>query len=199
MSRTCLALLPMVVLATPNASLSSSAVRYGSRDGSDRKLTCPSAYTTPAAQVARRPLSSGEGRLRASFATTCLARAAYSASRSFAQTSSVILMTSSATGRTAFGMFSSSNSATAGILPQHVLQAGVPGQVGDRSATIRGARPAMCHDLGQGAAEVLPVVRGQRRDETAELRADLGVEGSRGPPPGVGQRRLQCAPVARHG
>ena len=64
---------------------------------------------------------------------------------------------------------------------------------------IRGARLASCDDLGQGAVEVLPVVRGQRRDETAELRADLGVERGRGPAPGVGQRRLQCAPVAWHG
>src|SRR5271170_359906 len=174
MSRTCLALLPMVVLATPNASLSSSAVRHGSRDGSDRKLTCPSAYTTAAAQVARRPLSSGEGRLRASFATTCLARAAYSASRSSAQTSSVILMTSAATGSTAFGMFSSSNSATAGFCHS---TAGRREPSGQESAMPRGARLASCDDLGQGAAEALPVVRGQRRDEAAELRADLGVEG----------------------
>ena len=35
--------------------------------------------------MALRPLSSGDGRLRASFATACLATAAYSTSRSVAQ------------------------------------------------------------------------------------------------------------------
>src|SRR6266566_207833 len=55
------------------------------------------------------------GALAGSFATTSRARLAYSASRSFAQTSSVMPMISSATGRAAFGMFSSSGSATAGF------------------------------------------------------------------------------------
>jgi hypothetical protein len=61
---------------------------------------------------------------------------------------------------------------------------------------IRGTRPASCDDLGQGGAEVLAVARGQWRDETAKLRADLGVEGGRRLAPGVGQRRLQCALAA---
>src|ERR1019366_6915613 len=56
------------------------AVTHGSRAGSNRKLTWPRAHTTPAAQVARRPPGSGEGRLRASFATARRARSAYSSS-----------------------------------------------------------------------------------------------------------------------
>jgi hypothetical protein len=39
----------------------------------------------------------------------------------------------------------------------------------------------------------------QRRDEAAELRADLRVEGGRGAVTGVGQRHLQRPPVAWHG
>jgi hypothetical protein len=74
-SRTCLALLPIVLLATPNASLSSPAVTYGSLAGSNTKFAWPSAYTTPAAHVARRPVVSGDGRLRASFARTATPRA----------------------------------------------------------------------------------------------------------------------------
>jgi hypothetical protein len=64
---------------------------------------------------------------------------------------------------------------------------------------IRARRRATGDDLGHDAAEVLAVIGGQRRDEAAELRADLGVEGGRGPLAGVGQRDLQGAPVARHG
>jgi hypothetical protein len=59
----------------------------------------------------------------------------------------------------------------------------------DRSATIGGACPATCHDLGQGGAEVLPVVRGQRRDETAELRAEAA--GQLGHAPGAVQEDAQ--------
>src|SRR6266568_3745642 len=89
----------MVLLATPNAALSRSAVTHGSLAGSDRKLTCPSAYTTPAAHVARRPTCTGEGRLRASFATARRARSAYSSSRTDRHTESVMPTISSTTGR----------------------------------------------------------------------------------------------------
>ena len=63
----------------------------------------------------------------------------------------------------------------------------------------RTARPAARDDLGHGGAEVLAVGWRQRRDETAELRAEFGVEGGRRPLPGVGQRHLQRAPVPWHG
>src|SRR5260370_20316690 len=103
----------MVLLATPNAALSRSAVTHGSLAGSDRKLTCPSAYTTPAAHVARRPACSGEGRLRASFATARRARSAYSSSRTDRHTESVMPTISSTTGRSPLGIFSSSSAITA--------------------------------------------------------------------------------------
>ena len=66
----------------------------------------------PPAHVAARPLSSGDGRLRASFPTTCRARSAYSSSSSSAQALSVSVMTCSATGRIAAGTFNSPRSAT---------------------------------------------------------------------------------------
>src|SRR6266568_748079 len=103
----------MVLLATPNAALSRSAVTHGSLAGSDRKLTCPSAYTTPAAHVARRPACSGEGRLRASFATARRPRSAYSSSRTDRHTESVMPTISSTTGRSPLGIFSSSSAITA--------------------------------------------------------------------------------------
>src|SRR5260370_8804332 len=103
----------MVLLATPNAALSRSAVTHGSLAGSDRKLTWPSAYTTPAAHVARRPACSGEGRLRASFATARRARSAYSSSSTDRHTESVMPTISSTTGRSPVGTFSSSRAITA--------------------------------------------------------------------------------------
>ena len=58
-SRTCLALLPIVLLATPNASLSSSAVTYGSLAGSNTKFAWPSACHP---SRPRRPAASSERR-----------------------------------------------------------------------------------------------------------------------------------------
>src|SRR5258706_1212235 len=112
-SRTCLALLPIVLFATPNASLSWSAVTQGSLAGSDRKLAWPRAYTIPAAHVALRPPTSGDGRLRASFAAARRARSAYSSSRTAKHAASVRPTISSTTGRSAFGTFSSRLSVTA--------------------------------------------------------------------------------------
>jgi hypothetical protein len=73
----------------------------------------PSADTTAAAHVARRPACNGEGRLRASFATARRARSAYSSSRTDRHTESVMPTISSTTGRSPLGTFSSSSAITA--------------------------------------------------------------------------------------
>ena len=74
------------------------------------KFAWPSAYTTPAAHVARRPAVSGDGRLRASFATARQARSPYSSSRTARHTASVMATISSAASRSAFGTLSPSRS-----------------------------------------------------------------------------------------
>lgn len=67
---------------------------------------------TPPAHVAARPDCNGDGRFRASFATTCRARPAYSSSSRSAHTLSVSLMTCSAGGLIATGMRRSAGSVT---------------------------------------------------------------------------------------
>jgi hypothetical protein len=57
-----------------------SARRNWTVHRSNRKLTCPSAYSTPPAHVAAWPSCNGDGRLRASLATTYRASPAYSSS-----------------------------------------------------------------------------------------------------------------------
>ena len=112
MSRICLPLWPSVDLLRPNAPASASWATYGSVDRSNRKLTCPSAHTTPPAHVAARPPSNGDGRLRASLAATCRASPAYSSSSRSAHTLSVSPMTCSAVARIAARMRSSPRSVT---------------------------------------------------------------------------------------
>ena len=68
-SRTCLALLPIVLLATPNASPSSSAVTDGSLAVFEHGVRLAQRIHHPVAHVARQPAVSGGRRLRASFAT----------------------------------------------------------------------------------------------------------------------------------
>src|SRR3954453_16679208 len=60
------ALLAIVVLTTPRASASCSAVRGGVWVRSKRKLTRPTGKMRPAAQILVSPRPTGEGRLRAS-------------------------------------------------------------------------------------------------------------------------------------
>src|SRR5512135_784824 len=88
-SRICLALAAPVLVLTPNAAQTSPALRCGSCDGSNRKLTLPSAYTIPAAQLSSFPRSRGEGRLRQSAAASLRHNSAYSALRCAAQKASV--------------------------------------------------------------------------------------------------------------
>ena len=68
------ALFAMVVFFTPSHSLSWSAVACGDWAGSNRKLSCPTAWTTPAAQILGSAASQWRGSLPAEFADHCTAQ-----------------------------------------------------------------------------------------------------------------------------
>jgi hypothetical protein len=74
--------------------------------GVEHKVRLAQRIHTPAAHVARRPAVSGDGRLRANFATVRRARSAYSSSRTARHAASVMATISSATSRSALGTFS---------------------------------------------------------------------------------------------
>lgn len=89
----------IVVCFTPSNPARRSVGRCGVWDGSDRKFTRPRAD----AQIRRSPRSSGEGRLRASFAVSATDNSAYSASRCRRQKSAAVPATSSNTSHTVTG------------------------------------------------------------------------------------------------
>src|SRR5512135_2443187 len=96
-SRICLALAAPVLGLTPNPAQTPPALTCGSCDGSNRKLTLPSAETIPAAQLSSFPRSRGEGRLRQIAAASLRHSSAYSALRCLAQKASVSPTTASNT------------------------------------------------------------------------------------------------------